>query len=200
MTDAERAAIRETRAGNPDAFAVLVRLHSRTLYRLAVRIVGDPERAEDVVQEALLRAFRALDRFDDRGEILPWLRRIAANAAIDELRRRRREQPLADESPGPWRESGDGHPARLPASTEPSPDRRTASAQVGRAARRALAGLSPDERAAFLLRHVEGCSIAEISRALGKRENATKQSIFRAVRKLRRSLAAWTEVRREELA
>jgi DNA-directed RNA polymerase specialized sigma24 family protein len=50
------------------------------------------------------------------------------------------------------------------------------------------------------MRHVEGCSIAEISRALGKRENATKQSIFRAVRKLRRSLVAWTEVRREELA
>jgi RNA polymerase sigma-70 factor (ECF subfamily) len=197
MTDAERAAIDETRAGNPDAFAVLVRLHSAALFRLAVRIVGSPERAEDVVQEAFLRAFRALDRFDDRGAILPWLRRIAANAAIDELRRSRREEPLGGEDD---RESGEWYPSRLPASTEPSPDRRTASAQVGRAARRALAGLSPDERTAFLLRHVEGCSIAEISRALGKRENATKQSIFRAVRKLRRSLVAWTEVRREELA
>jgi RNA polymerase sigma-70 factor (ECF subfamily) len=197
MTDAERAAIHDTRAGNPDAFGVLVRLHSRALYRLAVRIVGRPEKAEDVVQEAFLRAFRALDRFDDRGEILPWLRRIAANAAIDELRRARREEPLAGEDDREWEE---GHLFRMPASPEPSPDRRTASAQVGRAARRALAGLSPDERTAFLLRHVEGCSIAEISRALGKRENATKQSIFRAVRKLRRSLVAWTEVRREELA
>jgi len=197
MTDAERAAIRETRAGNPDTFAVLVRLHSRTLYRLAVRIVGHPERAEDVVQEAFLRAFRALDRFDAESEILPWLRRIAANAAIDELRRARREEPLEGEDHQEW---GEWRPSRLPASTEPSPDRRTASAQMGRAARRALDGLSPDERTAFLMRHVEGCSIAEISRALGKRENATKQSIFRAVRKLRRSLAAWTEVRREELA
>lgn len=197
MTDAERAAIHDTRAGDPDAFAVLVRLHSRALYRLAARIVGHPERAEDVVQEAFLRAFRALDRFDDRGEILPWLRRIAANAAIDELRRARREEPLGGEEH--W-ERGDWEASRLPPSVEPSPDRRAASAQVGRAARRALSGLSPDERAAFLMRHVEGCSIAEISRALGKRENATKQSIFRAVRKLRRSLAAWTEVRREELA
>ncbi len=200
MTDAERAAIRETRAGNPDAFAVLVQLHSRALYRLAVRILGRPERAEDVVQEAFLRAFRALDQFDDRGEILPWLRRIAANAAIDDLRRSRREEPLDGEEHGQSGEPGEWHPSRLPASAEPSPDRRTASAQMGRAARRALSGLSPDERAAFLMRHVEGCSIAEISRALGKRENATKQSIFRAVRKLRRSLAAWTEVRREELA
>ncbi len=195
MTAEEQAAIRDTRAGNPDAFAVLVRLHSRSLYRVAVRILGHPARAEDVVQETFLRAYRALDRFQERGEVWPWLRRIATNAAIDELRRSRREAPLDAED-----RDEELPAAPHPASSEPSPDRRTASAEVGRAARRALATLSPDERAAFVMRHVEGCSIAEISRALGKRENATKQSIFRAVRKLRRSLVAWTEVCREELA
>jgi RNA polymerase sigma-70 factor (ECF subfamily) len=68
------------------------------------------------------------------------------------------------------------------------------------ATERALGQLSPDERAAFVLRHLEGRSIAEIGRTLGKGDNATKQSIFRAVRKLRRALVGFTEVAREELA
>jgi len=194
VNEIERDAIRRTRAGDPDAFAPLVELHSASLYRLAMRIVGRPERAEDVVQEALLRAFRALHQFDDRAEVAPWLHRIAANVAIDELRRSRREAPLAvADGDGGWREP------EL-ATVEPAPDRRASAAEAGAAAARALDGLSPDERTAFVMRHLEGCSIAEISRALGKRDNATKQSIFRAVRKLRRALAAWTEVPREELA
>ena len=191
-TDSE--VILRVRRGDGDAFAVVVERHARSLYRLAYRIVGSAERAEDVVQEALLRAYRALDRFDERLELAPWLHRIAANVAIDELRRSRREAPFgAEDSAGTWRELE-------PESPEPGPERRLTAAEAGRATERALAGLSADERAAFVLRHVEGRTIAEISRLLGKRDNATKQSIFRAVRKLRRALAVWTEVRSEELA
>jgi RNA polymerase sigma-70 factor (ECF subfamily) len=190
----ESEVIRRVRSGDAEAFAIVVERHAGSLYRLAYRIVGSPQRAEDVVQEALLRAYRALDRFDVRLELAPWLHRIAANAAIDELRRARRETPLAvDDGAGGWRELE-------PESSDPGPERRVAAAEAGRATERALAELSPDERAAFVLRHVEGRSIAEISRLLGKRDNATKQSIFRAVRKLRRALALWTEVPSEELA
>jgi len=194
MTDAERQAVARAKAGDGDAFGVVVRLHSRTLFRTAARIVGSAATAEDVVQETFLRAYRALARFDERHELLPWLQRIAVNAAIDELRRARRESPLG-------RRDADGEWSDLdPADAAPSPERRAASAGIGRAAARALGGLSEDERTAFVLRHLEGRPIAEISRALGKGDNATKQSIFRAVRKLRRALAAWTEVPREELA
>jgi RNA polymerase sigma-70 factor (ECF subfamily) len=194
MTDAERQAVARAKAGDGDAFGVVVRLHSRTLFRTAARIVGSAATAEDVVQETFLRAYRALARFDERHELLPWLQRIAVNAAIDEVRRVHREAPLGRrDADGEWN-------ALDPADVAPSPEREAASAAVGRAAARALGDLSEDERTAFVLRHLEGRPIAEISRALGKGDNATKQSIFRAVRKLRRALAAWTEVPREELA
>jgi len=194
MTDAERQALRSAKAGDSDAFGVLVRLHSRPLFRTAERIVGSAAAAEDVVQETFLRAYRALARFDERYELLPWLQRIAINAAIDEVRRAQREAPL-----GRAGQDGEWHDLD-PADAAPSPEREAASAGIGRAAARALGDLSEDERTAFVLRHLEGRPIAEISRALGKGDNATKQSIFRAVRKLRRALAAWTEVPREELA
>jgi RNA polymerase sigma-70 factor (ECF subfamily) len=192
MTDEETAALRRVRAGDPDAFEAIVRLHARAIRRVAARIVGAGDAADDVVQETLLRAFRALDRFDERLALAPWLHRIAANAAIDEARRRGRELQLALDD--------DGRPSFEPESAEPSPARRASSAEVARATRAALAELSPAERAAFVLRHDAGQSIPEIARALGKRDNATKQSIFRAVRKLRRALALFAEVPCEELA
>ena len=71
----------------------------------------------------------------------------------------------------------------------PDPEHRALASEIGRRTREALEDLTPTERAAFLLRHYEGRSIAEISSTLGKRDNATKQSIFRAVRKLRAALA-----------
>jgi RNA polymerase sigma-70 factor (ECF subfamily) len=193
MTDDERTALRRVRAGDADAFEAIVALYARSLRRVAARIVGGGDAADDVVQETFLRAFRALDRFDETQELAPWLHRIAANAAIDEARRRGRELSLTPDEEGL-------SPVAEPTSTEPSPARHAASAEIGRATRRALAELSPYERAAFVLRHYEGHSIAEISRALGRRDNATKQSIFRAVRKLRRALVPFVEVPHEELA
>jgi RNA polymerase sigma-70 factor (ECF subfamily) len=197
MTTEETQALARVRAGDPDGFEVIVRLHARTLQRLAVRIVGDPAAAEDVVQDAFLRAYRAIDGFRDGSELLPWLRRIASNVAIDHLRRSRPEAPLE------VRDGQGGWVAREPAAESPLPDRNAASAQVRAAAQRAMHRLSADERAAFVLRHLEGRSIAEIGRTLGKGDNATKQSIFRAVKKLRQALAGFSEmaeVRREELA
>jgi RNA polymerase sigma-70 factor (ECF subfamily) len=193
MTDEERTALRRVRAGDADAFEAIVALHARGVRRVAARIVGSGDAADDVVQETFLRAFRALDRFDDTFEFGPWLNRIAANAAIDESRKRGRELSLTPDEEG-------FAPVAEPRSAEPSPARYAESAEIGRATRRALAELSPSERAAFVLRHFEGQSIAEISRALGRRDNATKQSIFRAVRKLRRALVPFVEVPHEELA
>lgn len=198
MTSEETQAIARVRAGDADAFEPVVRQYARALHLLAMRIVGQAAAAEDVVQETFLRAFRAIDRFDagpdGSGEILPWLRRIATNAALDHLRRVRRERSLeVQDGAGEW-------VLLEPATDAPSPARHAASAQVRVATERALGQLSPDERAAFVLRHLEGRSIAEIGRTLGKGDNATKQSIFRAVRKLRRALVGFTEVAREELA
>ncbi|MEO8195216.1 MAG: sigma-70 family RNA polymerase sigma factor [Thermoanaerobaculia bacterium] len=176
--------VRRVLAGDTDAFAGLVAAHSRAVFRLAFRVTGNAAAAEDAVQETFLRAFRFLASFDQRAELGTWLHRIAVNAAIDQGRRSRRERAARVDLP----DEGDLSLSAVPTS-EASPERRTLDAEIRRRTAAALADLSPSERAAFVLRHYEGRSIAEISSTLGKRDNATKQSIFRAVRKLRAALA-----------
>lgn len=184
----ELETVRRVLAGETDAFEGLVSAHSRAVYALAYRVIGERTAAEDAVQETFLRAYRFLPRFDQRARFSTWLHKIALHAAIDQTRRGRTEKSLRRELP----EEGPGALVEQP-SAEATPDRRAQSSELAQRTREALSELTATERAAFLLRHYEGRSIAEISSALGKRENATKQSIFRAVRKLREALAPFQE-------
>lgn len=186
--------VRRVLAGDTDAFEGLVAAHSRAVFRLAFRVTGNAAAAEDAVQETFLRAFRFLSTFDQRAELGTWLHRIAVNAAIDQGRRSRRERASRIDLP----DEGDLSLAEVP-TAEAGPERRTLDAEIRRRTEAALADLSPSERAAFVLRHYEGRSIAEISSTLGKRDNATKQSIFRAVRKLRAALAPLAPRNQESL-
>jgi RNA polymerase sigma-70 factor (ECF subfamily) len=169
--------VEQARAGNAEAFRELVERYSARIFRLTWRILGDEAATEDAVQETFLRAYRSLVRFDARSQFGTWLHRIAANTAVEILRKHQR-----------LRHERIGEEAGEASSADPGPDRRALSQEVERAVRGALADLSPMERAAFVLRHFEGRSIAEICGALGLRESAGKQAIFRAVQKLRRSL------------
>jgi RNA polymerase sigma-70 factor, ECF subfamily len=179
MEPDDETLVERARSGETEAFRTLVERHSPKLFRLAYRIVGDEPNAEDAVQETLLRAYRALARFDARSQFGTWLHRIAVNTCLEILRKRERLQPREE-----W---NDAEEAAGP-SPEPGPDRRALSQEVEQAVRGALAGLSPMERTAFVLRHFEGRSIAEICGTLGLRESAGKQAVFRAVKKLRRVL------------
>ena len=185
--------VRRVLAGETDAFEDIVAAHSRTVYGLAFRVTGNAQSAEDAVQETFLRAFRFLSTFDQRAELGTWLHRIAVNAAIDQGRRIRRERAARVDLP----EEGDLSLSGIP-TAEAGPERRTLDAEIRRRTEAALADLSASERAAFILRHYEGRSIAEISSTLGKRDNATKQSIFRAVRKLRVALAPLASAHSQE--
>jgi RNA polymerase sigma-70 factor, ECF subfamily len=157
--------------------------HGRAVHRLAFRMTGNEQDAEDVVQECFLRAYRNLEHFEARSQFGSWLYRIAANCAYDALRARaRRAARFATDA------SADDLSAHVPAG-EPGPDRLAASAEVRRRVQGALGQMSPLERAAFTLRHLEGRSTAEIAQALDLRSEAAKQSVFRAVRKLRDALA-----------
>lgn len=182
---AERA-----RTGDDDAFRQLVERHARRVFQTANRILGDEAAAEDVVQETFLRAHRALPRFDGRAQFATWLHRITVNQAIEVLRQRRRRGEVGVSSEA----SGDEASGAEPASPAPGPEQRAAASQIGSATQRAIADLTPMERVAFALRHFEGRSIDEISEALGTRREASKQAVFRAVKKLRRSLAPFVEV------
>ncbi|MEM8993440.1 MAG: RNA polymerase sigma factor [Acidobacteriota bacterium] len=180
--------IAAARRGDRDAFRRLVEAHSPSTFRVAFRILGDEAAAEDAVQETFLSAYRRLPSFDGRARFSTWLHRIAVNRAIDLRRKRRRDRsetrPAVDEP--------------LDAVSEaPRPDRLLASKQVGDATRRGLDLLSELERTAFVLRHVDGCSIAEIGAELDLKPSATKQAIFRAVHKLRRALEPWVRMRDE---
>jgi RNA polymerase sigma-70 factor, ECF subfamily len=179
----DRTDIARVRAGDADAYRALVERHGRALFRLAYRMTGNQQDAEDVVQESFLRAYRQLANFDERASFATWLYRIATNCALDLVRaRKRRPEDLA---------TGDADAedpiARVPASG-PTPERSTLSAEVRDCVAEAMQELSPVERTAFVLRHFEGMRIEEISRVLDCQPGAAKHSVFRAVRKLRRAL------------
>jgi RNA polymerase sigma-70 factor, ECF subfamily len=176
------------RAGesSADSFRSLVEEHSPMVFRLAYRMTGNEEDAEDVVQESFLKAHRSLRHFDARSSFRTWIYRIAVNCAIDLIRRRR--HPVMASTPRRPDDDGADVVESLP-SGEPLPDRIAFSGQVDRSVAAALLLLSPLERAAFVLRHLEGMPIERIATVLQSHPNAVKQTVFRAVRKLRRELA-----------
>ena len=191
MDMAELDLVRRAGRGDTEAFREIVETHSRFLWRAAFRILGDGAAAEDAVQSAFLHAWRALGRFDDRAQLSTWLYRIVTNAAIDLRRERMRRQALAGALP----EDDRGEVTLV--SQEAGPHRHAVWREIADRARETIAGLPEVERTAVLLRHFEGCSTAEIARALGRDESAAKHAVFRAVRKLRSALVPLMEVSRE---
>lgn len=183
MEQADEAAVALAQAGDEDAFRSLVERHSRAIFRLAFRMTGNEQDAEDVVQEAFWRAHQRLRQFESRANFATWLHRVAVNCALDFLRVRRRHDTGREEIDSV---GADGI-RPLPAG-DPAPDRLLFGAEVQQRVAAVLAGLAPKERAAFVLRHFEEMSIEEISRTMGVRADAAKNSIFRAVRKLRKEL------------
>ena len=183
MPQSDAAAVALARDGDSEAFRALVERHSRAVYRLAHRMTGTAEDAEDVVQETFLKAYRQLNRFESRANFSTWLHRIAVNCSIDLIRSRPHRE--AGQDPSELERFGaDDHAGGRPV----SPERLMLSAEVQDRVNAAMASLSRMERAAFVLRHFEGRSIEEISRVLGLKTNATKHSVFRAVRKMRATL------------
>jgi RNA polymerase sigma-70 factor (ECF subfamily) len=184
MTYTDAAAVTLARQGDSEAFQALVERHSRAIFRLALRMTGNAHDAEDVVQETFLRAYRQLGRFESRANFGTWLHRIAVNCSIDLLRARPRREDGHDSAE--LDTMSQTPTANVPG--QPNPERLMLSTEVQDRITAAMGALSRMERAAFVLRHFEGHSIEEISRALGLKTNAAKHSIFRAVRKMRVAL------------
>lgn len=176
MTDV--AAVSRARDGDAEAFRLLVERHSRAIFRVAWRMTGNEHDADDVVQETFLRAYRQIDHFEERANFSTWLHRIAINCSLDLLRARGRH----DKQYG-----GDVDSVEL-SSDAPEPDRMAISAELQQHVAAAMKRLSDNERTAFVLRHFEGMPVEEIGKTLGIQVNATKHTIFRAVRKLRDAL------------
>jgi RNA polymerase sigma-70 factor (ECF subfamily) len=156
----DAALLRAHAAGDPDAFAEIVRRHRDRLWAVALRTVGDREDAADALQDALLSAYRAAERFRGDSAVTTWLHRIVVNACLDRMRRRqsRPTVPLPETDVTP----------------APAADRDTALV-----VREALATLPPEQRAALVLVDVQGYAVAEAAEILGVAEGTIKSRCAR---------------------
>jgi len=183
MEWSDEAAAARAKAGDADAFRVLVERHSRLLFRLAFRMTGNEQDAEDIVQDTFLRAYRRIEKFDERASFGTWLYRITVNCSLDLVRARKRRS----EQSGSANPEMDDLIQSLP-STGATPDRMAMSGEARQRIAEAMEELSASERTAFVLRHFEGMCIDEVSRVLGCRPGAARHCVCGAVQKLRRAL------------
>lgn len=158
----EQDLIRRAQAGEERAFEELVRAHQQRAFRIARNLVPSEDDARDLVQEAFLRVFRSLERFDFQYSFSTWLHRIVTNLAIDHLRRRRLVTQQAsgeDEDASAWESELE--------SQAPSPSDRLESAETARKVRECIAALAPHFQAVLTLRELEGLPCTEIARIVG---------------------------------
>lgn len=183
----EEALIRAAQAGDHEAFERLVKQYDSSVLRLAMNLLRSEDDAHDVYQEAFLRVYRNLPNFRFDCSFNTWLYRIVNNLCVDFLRRKRvrRTEPSVVET-----EEGTVDRLASVPDTHGSadPQRRLLSQEVHDRIREVLAGLTVRERMVFELRHFEGMRLKEIGESLGTTEEAAKNCLFRATRKLRTEL------------
>lgn len=169
-TPSDAELVRAHVAGDPEAFAELVRRHRDRLWAVALRTTGDREEAADAVQDALLSAHRAAAGFRGDSAVTTWLHRIVVNACLDRIRRRKAHPtvPLPDGNRSPDDRPGDPEPAA------PAPDHDAALL-----VRDALAALPVEQRAAIVLVDVQGYAVAEAAEMLGIAEGTVKSRCAR---------------------
>ena len=187
----ESVLIRAAQEQDHDAFEQLVRLYDRSVLRVAMNLLRSEDDARDAYQEVFFRVYRGLGNFRNQCSFHTWLYRIATNVCLDYLRRKsvRKEQALEENGEGAAPSPLDTTPAERP---ESDPERVLAGREVARRLESALDQLSPKERVVFELKHYEGLRLRAIGEMLSISEEAAKNCLFRATRKLR---AALEEVR-----
>jgi RNA polymerase sigma-70 factor, ECF subfamily len=183
------ALVHSAKQGDMAAFEELLKRHTNMIFRVAMHITSLREDAEEVVQDAFLKAFRHLQRFEERSRFSTWLTRIAVNEALIKLRGSRRAPTISiDEETDESAPLGDKI-----ADWRPNPEQLYSSTQLREILQQALASLPDSYRVVFLLRDVEGLSIAETAEMLGLCVPNVKARLFRARLKLRKFLSRYFE-------
>ena len=174
--------VERAQAGDDVAFSQLLDLDGDTCYAIAYRILRDPERAQDAVQQAFLLAWRELPRLRDPDRFSPWLYRLLVNACYEELRRHRR-----------WTSRIRVLPVDGPSGPDPivSVDDRDA---LDRAFRR----LTPEHRAVFVLHHHAGLALAEVAEIVGVPLGTVKSRLHHATRSMRAAIVADSQIESTE--
>ena len=181
---ADEEVVARVRAGETPLYEVLMRRYNQRVYRVARSILGNDAEAEDVMQEAYVRAYQHLDQFAGRSSFATWLTRIAVHEALARARRSRRFDPLDEES-----EPVAGESFSLSASTaDRDPERQMFDHEMKTLLEGAIEGLPRDYRTVFVLREIEGMSTAETAESLGVSEDVIKTRLHRARGLLRDAL------------
>lgn len=187
MNDAEL--IREAQRGNHAAFEELVRQYDGPVLRLAYHMTRSEQDAQDIYQEAFLKAYRNIGSFRFECSFYTWIYRIVTNLCLDHLRRRksRREEQsvVVDSSGGEMDLLSNISDERAMA----NPERELERKLLGERIQEALGRLTPRERMVFELKHYQGLRLRTIGEMLNTTEETAKNTLFRATRKLRTTLA-----------
>lgn len=185
------------KSGDQQELSRFVEVFSPTIYRLALKMMGNEADAEDVLQETFLKAIHAMGQFQERSSLSTWLYRIAVNEALMMIRKRRPDVESIDQD----REGDDGQ-------IEPKevvdwcclPEQELTQSETRRILDQAIQGLSPALRAVFVLRDIEGLSIQQTAEALHLGEPAVKTRLLRARLKLREVLSVYFADRMDYLS
>ena len=176
----ERALIDRASGGDPEAFNQLMEQHERRMYAVALRMCANREDAQDCLQEAMLRVYRAIGNFKGESSFSTWVYRITMNTCLDELRRKKNKQSaslddLLDEG---W----------APADERTSPEKHAVRAETARILHQTIRELPEDMRAAVVLRDIQGYAYEEIAKILDINVGTIKSRISRGREKLREKL------------
>jgi RNA polymerase sigma-70 factor (ECF subfamily) len=189
----EAELLERLRDGDPEAYREFVERNSANVYNVALKLLGDEQEAEDVLQETFLSALEALDQFEGRSRLSTWLYRIAYNASLMRLRKRKRmtafslDQPSTQDGDDPALQVASHH--LVDWSTVP--DDQLLTAEARQEMDRAIGELPETLRSAFVLRDIQGLSGAETADVLGITVQAVKSRLHRARLQLRERLSTY---------
>jgi RNA polymerase sigma-70 factor (ECF subfamily) len=180
--------VHATREGDMSAFEQLVLRYDRKLFRIAQNITHNREDSEDAVQESFLKAFQCLDGFREQAQFSTWIYRIVVNVCLMKLRTRNRSKEVALEDDS---QNGEGVVPLDVADWAPNPEELFQTSELRNILTKGLHRLSPVFRAVFVLRDIEGLSIADTAEVVGVSSSAVKARLFRARARLRQFLSSY---------
>jgi RNA polymerase sigma-70 factor (ECF subfamily) len=182
------ALVNSARAGDVQAFETLVNKYDRQIFRIAQHITQNREDAQDIVQDAFLKAYEKLDQFQGNSKFYTWLVRIAVNESLMRLRKRRTGRMVSIDDDI---ETEEGSVPRDLADWSPNPEQNYSQAELAEILRKTIQGLPQGFRIVFVLRDVDGLSTEETAETLGLSVPAVKSRLLRARLQLRERLSRY---------
>lgn len=188
MLDDERQLLSRIHEHDPSAFQALVDRYKRQIYCLGLDLTGNHHDAEDLAQDVFLRAYQSIGNFRGDSRISSWLHRIAVNAHIDSRRKKSTYMTISYDDP----EDDAGRFSAAIDSPAHNPQRSLEANRIQEDIEKALQVLTPRERMVFVLRHYQDLALKEIAEAMDVSEGTVKSFLFRAIKKLQKSLAVYS--------